>query len=45
MDTLGHTEDGTLGLYECHNSGGNQVSLVLIAQETSYFPLCQYLMN
>ncbi|XP_033639807.1 polypeptide N-acetylgalactosaminyltransferase 2-like [Asterias rubens] len=24
MDTLGHTEDGTLGLYECHNSGGNQ---------------------
>ncbi|XP_072032182.1 polypeptide N-acetylgalactosaminyltransferase 2-like [Amphiura filiformis] len=24
MDTLGHVHEGTLGLYECHNSGGNQ---------------------
>ena len=25
MDTLGHQEGGHLGLYECHDSGGNQV--------------------
>ncbi|XP_046387498.1 polypeptide N-acetylgalactosaminyltransferase 2 [Ischnura elegans] len=24
MDTMGHIVDGTLGLYTCHNSGGNQ---------------------
>ncbi|XP_063957594.1 polypeptide N-acetylgalactosaminyltransferase 2-like [Lytechinus pictus] len=24
MDTLGHVHQGTLGLYDCHNSGGNQ---------------------
>ncbi|PIK36103.1 Polypeptide N-acetylgalactosaminyltransferase 2, partial [Apostichopus japonicus] len=24
LDTLGHTQGGTIGLYECHNSGGNQ---------------------
>lgn len=24
MDTLGHVHQGILGLYECHNSGGNQ---------------------
>ncbi|GAB1608261.1 polypeptide N-acetylgalactosaminyltransferase 2-like [Argonauta hians] len=24
MDSLGHTIDGTVGLFNCHNSGGNQ---------------------
>lgn len=24
LDTLGHVLGGTIGLYECHNSGGNQ---------------------
>ncbi|XP_071963044.1 polypeptide N-acetylgalactosaminyltransferase 2-like [Antedon mediterranea] len=24
IDTLGHIHDGTIGVYECHNSGGNQ---------------------
>ncbi|GAB6031111.1 Polypeptide N-acetylgalactosaminyltransferase 2 [Chamberlinius hualienensis] len=24
IDTLGHLVDGTIGLYSCHNSGGNQ---------------------
>ena len=27
MDTLGHTSGGTVGLFECHGSGGNQVGL------------------
>lgn len=26
MDTLGHSIGGTVGLFECHGSGGNQVS-------------------
>ena len=25
LDTLGHLVDGTVGLYTCHGSGGNQV--------------------
>lgn len=25
MDTLGHSHGGTVGLFECHGSGGNQV--------------------
>ena len=25
MDTLGHTIGGTVGLFECHGAGGNQV--------------------
>ncbi|XP_023603104.1 polypeptide N-acetylgalactosaminyltransferase 2 [Myotis lucifugus] len=25
LDTLGHFADGVVGVYECHNSGGNQV--------------------
>lgn len=30
MDTLGHTVGGTVGLYECHGGGGNQVSLMIV---------------
>lgn len=25
LDTLGHFADGVVGVYECHNAGGNQV--------------------
>ena len=25
VDTLGHIVNGTIGLYSCHNGGGNQV--------------------
>ncbi|XP_029315390.1 polypeptide N-acetylgalactosaminyltransferase 2 isoform X1 [Cottoperca gobio] len=28
LDTLGHFADGVVGVYECHNAGGNQVALV-----------------
>lgn len=27
LDTLGHFADGVIGVYECHNAGGNQVAL------------------
>lgn len=27
LDTLGHFADGVVGIYECHNAGGNQVAL------------------
>ncbi len=28
LDTLGHFADGVVGVYECHNAGGNQVALL-----------------
>jgi hypothetical protein len=28
LDTLGHLVDNTLGIFLCHNSGGNQVILI-----------------
>jgi len=31
LDTLGHLVDNTLGIFLCHNSGGNQVSILLLA--------------
>lgn len=27
LDTLGHFADGVVGVYECHNAGGNQVPI------------------
>ena len=27
LDTLGHQAGGTVGLFQCHHSGGNQVSI------------------
>ncbi|KAL7987581.1 hypothetical protein Chor_006500, partial [Crotalus horridus] len=27
LDTLGHFADGVVGVYECHNAGGNQASI------------------
>lgn len=32
LDTLGHFADGVVGVYECHNAGGNQVCILF-----SYF--------
>ena len=31
VDTLGHIANGTIGLYSCHNGGGNQVRAALRA--------------
>ena len=30
MDTLGHRVEGTVGLYACHGTGGNQVCCTLL---------------
>ena len=30
IDTMGNFADGVLGVFPCHNAGGNQVSLKLI---------------
>ena len=27
LDTFGHQAGGTVGLFQCHHSGGNQVSI------------------
>ena len=27
MDTLGHFSDSTVGIFACHNTGGNQVCI------------------
>lgn len=27
LDSMGHLLDGNVGLYPCHNTGGNQVSV------------------
>lgn len=35
LDTLGHFADGVVGVYECHNAGGNQVALRQLAQVSS----------
>ena len=31
LDTLGHLVDNTLGIFLCHNSGGNQVIILLLS--------------
>lgn len=28
LDTMGHLSDGTVGMYPCHNTGGNQVRII-----------------
>ena len=28
LDTMGHLVDGTVGMYSCHQSGGNQVHIL-----------------
>lgn len=35
LDTLGHFADGVVGVYECHNAGGNQVALLRRHTEVS----------
>jgi polypeptide N-acetylgalactosaminyltransferase len=35
LDTLGHLVDNTLGIFLCHNSGGNQVNFLLCLMLTA----------
>ena len=36
IDTLGHFSDGTIGLFVCHNTGGNQVTTQPYPCSSSY---------
>lgn len=37
LDTLGHFADGVVGVYECHNAGGNQVAFRAQVQFSKHF--------
>ncbi|XP_077995464.1 polypeptide N-acetylgalactosaminyltransferase 2-like [Glandiceps talaboti] len=45
MDTLGHFTDGTLGVYECHNTGGNQEFALTKDKAIRHQDLCLTLMD
>nr|CAB3248244.1 polypeptide N-acetylgalactosaminyltransferase 2 [Phallusia mammillata] len=40
MDTLGHIHDGTVGVYECHEAGGNQEFSLTKEQQLRHQELC-----
>lgn len=40
LDTLGHFADGVVGVYECHNAGGNQVSIAISSLQTALKIVC-----
>lgn len=40
LDTLGHFADGVVGIYECHNAGGNQVALSRRRTQVSLHSSC-----
>uniref|UniRef100_A0AAQ4S869 Polypeptide N-acetylgalactosaminyltransferase n=1 Tax=Gasterosteus aculeatus aculeatus TaxID=481459 RepID=A0AAQ4S869_GASAC len=41
LDTLGHFADGVVGVYECHNAGGNQVEWALTKDKSvKHMDLC-----
>ncbi|XP_012939723.1 polypeptide N-acetylgalactosaminyltransferase 2 [Aplysia californica] len=40
MDTMGHFADGTLGLYQCHNAGGNQEFSLSKEGQIKHLDLC-----
>ncbi|KAJ6646890.1 Polypeptide N-acetylgalactosaminyltransferase 2 [Pseudolycoriella hygida] len=40
MDTLGHLIDGTVGLYQCHDTGGNQEWSVTKKGQVKHYDLC-----
>ncbi|CAL1540950.1 unnamed protein product [Lymnaea stagnalis] len=45
MDTMGHFADGILGLYPCHNAGGNQEFSLTKDGEIKHLDLCLTLMD
>ncbi|XP_041352689.1 polypeptide N-acetylgalactosaminyltransferase 2-like [Gigantopelta aegis] len=40
IDTLGHFQDGTLGIYPCHNAGGNQEFSLTKTGAIKHIDLC-----
>lgn len=39
LDTLGHLVDNTLGIFLCHNTGGNQVIFLFHLHASSMYTL------
>ncbi|MEQ2282581.1 Polypeptide N-acetylgalactosaminyltransferase 2 [Ameca splendens] len=40
LDTLGHFADGVVGVYECHNAGGNQEWALTKDKSVKHMDLC-----
>uniref|UniRef100_A0A8C6EKQ4 Polypeptide N-acetylgalactosaminyltransferase n=1 Tax=Microcebus murinus TaxID=30608 RepID=A0A8C6EKQ4_MICMU len=40
LDTLGHFADGVVGVYECHNAGGNQEWALTKEKSVKHIDLC-----
>ncbi|KAF3823828.1 hypothetical protein GH733_006832 [Mirounga leonina] len=40
LDTLGHFADGVVGVYECHNAGGNQEWALTKEKSVKHMDLC-----
>ncbi|XP_062320047.1 polypeptide N-acetylgalactosaminyltransferase 2 isoform X2 [Osmerus eperlanus] len=40
LDTLGHFADGVVGMYECHNAGGNQEWALTKDKSVKHMDLC-----
>uniref|UniRef100_A0AAY4CHN8 Polypeptide N-acetylgalactosaminyltransferase n=1 Tax=Denticeps clupeoides TaxID=299321 RepID=A0AAY4CHN8_9TELE len=40
LDTLGHFADGVVGIYECHNAGGNQEWALTKDKSVKHMDLC-----
>ncbi|XP_070578337.1 polypeptide N-acetylgalactosaminyltransferase 2-like [Ptychodera flava] len=45
MDTMGHFTDGTLGIYECHSTGGNQEFALTKDKSIRHQDLCLTLLD
>lgn len=45
IDTLGHLVDGTVGLYQCHETGGNQEWVFTKKGQIKHVDLCLTLVN
>lgn len=45
LDTLGHLIDGTVGLYQCHETGGNQEWTFSKKGQLKHLDLCLTLVN
>ncbi|XP_059615210.1 polypeptide N-acetylgalactosaminyltransferase 2-like isoform X1 [Phlebotomus argentipes] len=45
LDTMGHLTDGTVGLYQCHDSGGNQEWSITKRGQIRHHDLCLTLVN
>ena len=45
LDTMGHLSDGTVSVFECHNTGGNQEWAITKAGQIKHHDLCLTLVH